>query len=130
MNRIIAHVIVALAVLLVSGKAYAQSDKEALIKQGERDYRLYCAQCHGEDGKGEGEMAPMLSKKPSDLTHIYRGAGKFPYKRVAKIIETGGAIIGHGGEMPVWGETFKEEAMPKIQGLIHYLEILQGRSGG
>ncbi len=111
--------------LTVSGTASAQSDKDALIERGKRDYMLYCSACHGKDARGQGPMAEILKTPVPDLTRIYRGTGEFPYRRVYKIIETGGQIIGHGGEMPVWGETFGAERAIKINELIHYIETVQ-----
>ena len=34
------------------------------------DYAAYCSGCHGATGKGDGEMARGLAKKPADLTHL------------------------------------------------------------
>lgn len=113
------------ALLLTDVAAAAQTDKQELIERGKREFIIYCSSCHGVDGMGKGPMVEMLTKKPSDLTRIYRGAGEFPYRRVYKIIESGGKIIGHGGKMPVWGEAFGGERAIKINELIHYLESIQ-----
>jgi mono/diheme cytochrome c family protein len=41
-------------------------------------YKAYCEPCHGEDGKGQGPLAPGLRVRPADLTTIAaRNGGKF-----------------------------------------------------
>jgi mono/diheme cytochrome c family protein len=54
---------------------------------GAADYAAYCAVCHGPAGKGNGEMAAGLAKRPADLTRLAaRNGGSFPTTRVmAKI---------------------------------------------
>jgi mono/diheme cytochrome c family protein len=47
------------------------------------DFADYCAGCHGAGGKGDGEAASGLPKKPADLTRLSaRNHGKFPTTRV------------------------------------------------
>ena len=71
----------------------------------------HCAQCHGNDGTGNGPMASVLTIKPADLTEISRRAnGKFSADRIAEIIRYGGDITGHGlRAMPIWGSVFSSE---------------------
>jgi mono/diheme cytochrome c family protein len=50
-------------------------------------YRAYCASCHGENGKGDGPVAPALKATVPDLTVITKNnGGKFPVARVQRII--------------------------------------------
>ena len=35
---------------------------------GEQNYNKYCLSCHGQDGKGDGELSYLLYPKPRDLT--------------------------------------------------------------
>jgi mono/diheme cytochrome c family protein len=47
------------------------------------DFADYCAGCHGAGGKGDGEAAAGLPKRPADLTRLsVRNHGKFPTTRV------------------------------------------------
>ena len=47
------------------------------------DFADYCAGCHGAGGKGDGEAASGLPKRPADLTRLSaRNHGKFPTTRV------------------------------------------------
>ncbi len=38
------------------------------IAAGQKLYVRHCSECHGESGKGDGEMAGDLNPKPADLT--------------------------------------------------------------
>ncbi|WP_054007684.1 c-type cytochrome [Cypionkella psychrotolerans] len=50
---------------------------------GAHDYNDYCAACHGPTGKGDGETAAGLGKKPADLTTLAaRNKGAFPTTKV------------------------------------------------
>lgn len=71
-------------------------------------YRLYCATCHGRDGKGSGPAAAALKVPPPDLTLLARGRhGVFPARDVEASIRGGRAITAHGSDdMPVWGPIF------------------------
>jgi len=50
---------------------------------GPADFAAFCASCHGAGGKGDGELAAGLDKKPADLTGLAaRNGGAFPTTRV------------------------------------------------
>jgi hypothetical protein len=102
---------------------------------------MYCADCHGEDGRGEGSKIFGLSRPPPDLTTLKaRNGGVFPRDRLLRIIDGREDIKDHGDrEMPVWGDWFKMEAeeglggaegdeetiRKRINRLIDFLETLQ-----
>lgn len=78
---------------------------------GEHDFNMYCANCHGEDGKGDGPKAFGLSVKPPDLTTLTQRYGAFRADRIARVIDGREVLPGHQDrEMPVWGTLFKLEA--------------------
>ena len=84
---------------------------------GEKDFNMYCASCHGEDGKGNGPKAFGLSNPVPDLTTLSFRYGSFPRERLEKLIDGREPIAGHGDrEMPVWGVWFKEEAAAELGG--------------
>lgn len=107
----------------------------------ERNFRLYCSSCHGEDGRGDGPKAFGLSRPPPDLTTLSaRNGGLFPKERLHRIIDGREDIKVHGErEMPVWGQWFKMEAeedlggaegdegtvQRRIQSLIDFLATMQ-----
>ena len=108
---------------------------------GEHAFGLYCADCHGENGLGDGPKAFGLSVRPPDLARLsLRNGGVFPRERLQAIIDGRETLKNHGGrEMPVWGVWFKMEAeedlggvegdegsvQSRITSLIDYLESLQ-----
>ena len=50
---------------------------------GAEDFAQYCAVCHGNGGKGDGDAAAGLVPPPADLTGIAsRNGGTFPMTRV------------------------------------------------
>jgi mono/diheme cytochrome c family protein len=76
------------------------------IAQGKRLYATYCASCHGLGGLGDGPVAPVLTKRPADLTRLTESFGEpLPIDRVADFIDGRAEVAAHGPrEMPVWGQ--------------------------
>ena len=74
---------------------------------GPADYAEYCASCHGAGGKGDGEVAEGLAKKPADLTRLSaKNGGTFPTTRVMA---------------QIWGYTGGKDGdrvMPKFSALL------------
>ena len=84
---------------------------------GEHDFNMYCASCHGEDGKGNGPKAFSLTLKPPNLTTLTQRYGEFPREKLARMIDGRDPLPGHGDrEMPVWGVWFKEESAQELGG--------------
>ena len=40
----------------------------ASVEEGHKLYTKYCSECHGDTGKGDGEMSEDLNPKPANLT--------------------------------------------------------------
>ena len=77
---------------------------------GRREYERSCASCHGASGKGDGVLAGLLIKNPSDLTQLSRGnQGVFPFQRLYQVIEGEGLPVHGTREMPVWGREYRLE---------------------
>lgn len=95
-----------------SAGAWAQPSSGDL---GQLEYEGSCASCHGASGKGDGRMKAYLVKAPSDLTTLSkRYGGAFPTQLVWEVIDgrTSSDIGPHGSrEMPVWGSTFRAQAL-------------------
>ncbi|QDZ01354.1 cytochrome c [Nitratireductor mangrovi] len=112
---------------------------------GERDYgpaeyQNSCAACHGENGQGDGPRSADLAAPPSDLTGLARdNGGEYPYWKVFWVIDGRYVVPLHNdGEMPVWGEVFKEGdietfgpiggeliARERVHRLTEFIETLQ-----
>ena len=135
-------VLLTLALLAASSAATSAGDDEA--PAAARDFRSYCAPCHGLDGKGGGPVAVVLKTAPADLTLIrQRHGGTFPFEAIYVTVEGTDMPAAHGSrEMPVWGMWFTgqavgeglllkeakpaaEAARKRIQALVRYIETIQ-----
>lgn len=109
------------------------------LQLGAEDFRIYCATCHGIDGKGQGPVAEYMTLNPPDLTQLAkRAGGKFPADLMARVIDGRAEVRAHGPrDMPVWGDYFgaekpkasrgvkEAEAQARIAALIAYLASIQ-----
>lgn len=92
-------------------------DKAPDTPTGAEDFADFCASCHGLGGKGDGDAAALLDRKPADLTGLSaRNKGVFPATRVmAKIWGYTGARPGHldeGSPMPEFGPLLQGDLVP------------------
>jgi mono/diheme cytochrome c family protein len=106
-------------------------------ESGARIFRGSCAACHGEDARGNGPVAPLLTVQVPDLTRIAaRRHGEFPGLEVFRIIDGQSELAAHGPRhMPVWGYEFfgddaddeiaHRRASGKIDRLVEYLRSIQ-----
>ena len=112
-----------IAVLLVAAAApiataSAQEDELASqtvkVFKGKVTYRIYCSNCHGETGHGDGSLSELLSVRPANLTAIARNnGGEFPAEFINKLVDGRETVQGHGlKEMPVWGDAFQKSLQP------------------
>lgn len=103
---------------------------------GRDAYFRYCSSCHGDDGRGGGEVATSLRQKPTDLTTLAKAhGGTFPYAEVKEIIDGRKRVAAHGSpKMPVWGAVFADEksfeqpaahAQSQIEMITSYLASIQ-----
>jgi mono/diheme cytochrome c family protein len=92
-----------------------QGETVDLEVRGRTTFRVSCANCHGEEGKGDGPIAPFMKVSVPDLTTIAaRGGGEFPRDRVLRILDGRDEVPIHGPrEMPIWGEVFQD---PRVAG--------------
>jgi mono/diheme cytochrome c family protein len=97
-------IISALGLVLTAGVSTASED----VAAGANEFRIACAACHGQDGKGGGDMAPLLVVKPSDLTQLSKkNDGKYPFLQVFQTIDGRAVVKSHGASpMPVWGDRY------------------------
>ena len=112
--------LIAALLLAVTPVAMAspQEDQKATqtvkVFKGKVTYRIYCSNCHGDTGQGDGNLSELLSVKPADLTAIARNnGGEFPTELITKLVDGREAVKGHGRkEMPVWGDAFQKSLQP------------------
>jgi mono/diheme cytochrome c family protein len=99
---------------MMSALAAAPSLSQDLAP-GADEYQRHCAPCHGLEGRGDGPLAQVLNRAPSDLTLIARrNGGKFPEDHVYRMMDGRRMILAHGTrEMPIWGRRYSVEAARK-----------------
>jgi mono/diheme cytochrome c family protein len=110
------------------------------VPTGAEEFHNSCAVCHGEDGRGDGPLAMVLTVKPADLTQIAkRNDGVFPIERVSETIDGRRQVGAHGTrEMPVWGSRYELEVgrqygpygseaavKTRVHVLVRYLQSIQ-----
>jgi mono/diheme cytochrome c family protein len=134
----------ALAWGLASSAGAQEMGPGGRIITGKGQFRSHCAQCHGMDGKGDGQVAPALKVKPANLTTLAKNnGGTFPEEKVIAAISGTTQVGAHGTgggttPMPVWGLAFRastesgtgadftpEEVDKKIKLLVDYIKTIQ-----
>ncbi len=104
----------ALMVIVTGVNADAQNVKRVPVKPTAKDsgaemYKVYCATCHGMDGKGNGPAAAAMKTPPTDLTLLSKNnGGKFPELKFQNVLKLSSPLAAHGSsEMPMWGPIFR-----------------------
>ena len=101
---------------------------------GKDMYAVYCAGCHGQDGRGKGHAARYCTVPPADLTHLAsNNHGIYPTEKVCEVLRHGTRQASKGqGYMPVWGPLLKSMnaesstvAEERIRNLSAYVATLQ-----
>lgn len=113
---LIAALLVAVAApIAMAGAQEGETASETVkVFKGKVTYRIYCSNCHGEEGRGDGNLAELLSVKPSDLTTIAKNnGGTFPTDEIIALVDGRETVKGHGRkEMPIWGDAFQKSLQP------------------
>jgi cytochrome c len=115
---------------------FDQTERSEEIEAGKLLYGIYCRNCHGAEGRGDGPEAKSFEARLPDLTRLSRkNDGQFPTARVLMMIDGRQRVPGHvKGRMPIWGlslqeadsDTNQEEAVRrKIESLLAYLKSIQ-----
>jgi mono/diheme cytochrome c family protein len=81
------------------GLTYAESLGRPVFAQ-------YCATCHGDAGKGDGQNASNLKPPPPDFT-ASKSMGDAAYVR--RVILEGSAAVGRSSLSPPWGRTLSAQ---------------------
>ena len=86
--------------------------------QGRHVFAQYCATCHGDEGRGDGQNAPNLSPPPPDLT-ASKNVRDAAYLR--RVITQGSAAIGRSPLSPPWGRSLSAQ---QIDDVVAYCQAL------
>jgi mono/diheme cytochrome c family protein len=90
--------------------------------QGRHLFLHYCATCHGEEGRGDGQNASNLSPAPPDLT---ASANPPNALLLRKVIAEGSAAAGRSPLSPPWGRSLSQQ---EIDYLVVYCQALSRKS--
>ncbi|HTM26874.1 MAG TPA: cytochrome c [Vicinamibacterales bacterium] len=74
--------------------------------QGKHLFAQYCATCHGDEGRGDGQNASNLNPAPPDLT-TSKNARDAAYLR--RVITQGSAAAGRSALSPPWGRSLSAQ---------------------
>jgi mono/diheme cytochrome c family protein len=86
--------------------------------QGKHLFAQYCATCHGDEGKGDGQNASNLTPPPPDLTTSKNARDAASLRRV---IAQGSAAVGRSALSPPWGRSLTTQ---QIDYLVEYCRAL------
>ena len=87
-----------------AGLTYAES-------QGKQLFDQYCATCHGDGGKGDGQNASNLNPTVPDLT-TSRNLEDEAYVR--RVIVEGSAAVGRSPLSPPWGRSLSPQEIEYV----------------
>lgn len=74
--------------------------------QGKGLFAHYCATCHGDEGRGDGQNASNLTPPPPDLTVSSNTADPVLLR---KVIAEGSAAVGGSPLSPPWGRSLSRQ---------------------
>jgi cytochrome c oxidase cbb3-type subunit III len=93
----------------------------SLVTEETREvYQRYCAQCHGEEGHGDGVNAMYLVVPPRDHTKADYIETRSD-QQLFDAIKFGGLAVGRAPCMPSWGHTFEDEMVHSLVSFIREL---------
>jgi mono/diheme cytochrome c family protein len=117
--------LIATALLILAGSTAAAIAQDMVT--GQYEYMTHCAACHGEAADGKGPLVTFFREPVPDLTVLAKNnEGVFPFLETLMIVDGRTGLRGHGGVMPVWGDTFEREATG-VAGVYGAETIARGR---
>jgi mono/diheme cytochrome c family protein len=87
--------------------------------QGRILFAHYCATCHGDDGKGDGQNASNLNPPPPDMSASKNTRDP---ALLRKVITEGSAAIGRSPQSPPWGRSLSRQ---QIDYLVAYCQSME-----
>jgi len=109
--------------LLDAIRAEEREGKLSYIEgQGRHLFLHYCATCHGDEGRGDGQNASNLNPPPPDLT---ASANRPNALSLRNVITEGSAAAGRSPLSPPWGRSLSQQ---EIEYLVAYCQSLSRKS--
>lgn len=116
------HKALRLAVIVSLLPAAARAQESDPTK-GHEVYELYCATCHGNEGRGDGELAARLDPRPRNLAdQAYMERLSDEYLR--EFITRGGSNMHKSPMMPSWAPVLRAE---DVRNVVVYIRRLGRR---
>jgi cytochrome c oxidase cbb3-type subunit 3 len=103
----------ALAIRDVPANAVAESQL-----RGRKEFKHYCAICHGDEGQGNGFNSTNLAVPPRDFSNpqFWREATD---EHLLLTVSKGGPVVGKSVLMPAWGRTLTDQQMSDVVTFLH-----------
>ena len=126
MNRTLRNLLVSACALFALGLAMSASAGDAAA--GKAKYDMFCASCHGPEGKGDGPVAVAINPPPRDFSE---GAFKEDTDEdgsagtdadLSNVIANGAAKYGGKQMMAPWGGTMSAADLDNVGAFIHSLK--------
>lgn len=95
------------------------------VARGEKLYNVYCVQCHGLSGHGDGVNVPALSVQPRNHHDTAEMTARSD-EELFKAVKHGGKSINKSVLMPAWGGNLDDD---DIHALVSYMRNLCCRNG-
>lgn len=107
----------ALAAVLLSSSPAGAADAAA----GEKVFKMRCAMCHGQTGKGDGPAGKALKPPPRDFSNAEWQAG-ITDEQIKETFLKGGAAVGKSPTMPP-----HPDLKSKADDIVAYIRSLGGK---
>ncbi|HUE86100.1 MAG TPA: cytochrome c [Vicinamibacterales bacterium] len=116
-----------------AGSSQARPPRED-YNSGAYLYRTFCTTCHSDSGRGDGPVADIADRRPSDLTVLARNhGGTYPRDRVMRVLENIPPVAGHEPPaMPNWRNVLRRTerddervVQKRLEALVDYVSTLQ-----
>lgn len=100
-------------------EAEARAALKASLAAARWNFESYCASCHGQRGRGDGNLAFTLDVKPSNLTDKTRLSAQTD-ELIFKVIKDGGSAAGLSESMLSFNSQLNEE---DIKNLVRFIRL-------
>mgnify|MGYP001827773838 CR=1 FL=1 len=111
------QVLFLILVLILMPHCVVANEIDNAIDAGKQEFFRSCTLCHGEDAKGNGRWAAMLTVPVSNLTLLQKNNNNhFPFAETYKTIDGRDKVRAHElMNMPSWSERFSP-TMDSVEG--------------
>ena len=83
------------------------------LSQVDKNYKTFCASCHGIGGKGDTPVAQALNPQPRDFSSA-DWQNSVTDSHIAKVLKEGGAANGLSPSMAAWGSVMSDDEITEM----------------